>query len=108
MHARPFLTQFMVNREEIPCLNSIEIRYNRELDYNEVFSGGKQADFEQLASSTSTRIQNEKPDVIYCLQTTTVTKIKSESPDKTAMPDMSIFLATETFTKIISESPDKD
>jgi len=108
MHARPFLTQFLVNREKMPHLNSIEIRYNRELDYNEIFTAEKRAGFEVLGSSTSTRMQSEKPDVIHHLLTTTVTKVKSESPDKTVRPDMSIFLATETFTKIISESPDKD
>ena len=110
MHARPFLTQFLVERDEIPHLSSLKMRYNEKLDYNELIGASRSTDL-LITTQTSTKIKAEKPDMAHAyeyLQSKTITEVKPEAPDKVPSRYMNIFLMTETVTKIISESPDKD
>lgn len=111
MSFRPFLTQFALKRDDAPDFDSLKMRYNEKLDYNELIGASRSTDLLNITTQTVTKIKAEKPDVVNSyqyLKSKTITEVKSEAPDKVPLRHMSIFLMTETFTKTISESPDKD
>ena len=106
---KPFLTNLAIKRESGPI--DFELRYNDELDMNEVVSSVAQ----NLLTKTTTRHQPEAPDTLNLwhdpssidyLATKTVTEVRPEKPDVSGFDDLSDYLQAATATKTASEGRD--
>ena len=115
MNNIPFLAQFKKERTYDGVSNSIELKYDRDLDYNILQSRGSM----ELMAMTNTRVKFEQPDEeakdfnfgkmynLY-LQTKTNSDIKVEQPDEIEENFYSELMATQTITKSLNEGSDQD
>ncbi len=115
MNNIPFLAQFKKERTYDGVANSIELKYDRDLDYNILQSKGNM----ELMAVTNTRVKVEQPDEVandfdfgkmykLYLQTKTNSDIKIEQPDEIEENFYSEYMATQTLTKSINEGSDQD
>lgn len=110
-----FLTQFKKERTYDVISNSIELKYDKNLDYNILQSDNC---LEQM-SMTKTQVKLEQADEIsndlsmeqikkLYLGTKSLTDVKTEQPDEIEENFYSELMSTQTFTKAGSEGSDQD
>lgn len=111
MAFRPFLTQFVVKRDDHSGANNIRFKYNQDMDYNDFTHCDEVLKYQNLSTRTFTNIKPERPDKMgnyHYLQSTTLSSMTLESHNVMVDNMLDILLATQTSTRIIGESPDKD
>lgn len=108
---RPFLTQFVVKRDNDSGANHIRFKYNQEMDYNDFTDCDEVLKYQKLSTRTFTNIKTERPDRVgnnQYPQSSILTSMTLESHNVMVNRMLDILLATQTSTRIIGESPDKD
>ncbi|QQS37588.1 MAG: hypothetical protein IPM56_06440 [Ignavibacteriales bacterium] len=116
----PFLVQFKKQRSNEILLNSIELKYDSQLNYNILESKN---DIELLTMTKTSVVKSEQPDEdsetlskdklnrLYS-QTKIITEVKTEKSEN-LVEDLSssqlnkLYLQTKTITRVKSEQPDE-
>lgn len=110
-----FLTQFKKERIYDVLSNSIELEYDKNLDYN-IFQSIERL---ELMSMTKTGVKVEQTDEVsnelskeqiqkLYLETKSLTDVKTEQPDEIEENFYSELMSTQTFTKAGNEGSDQD
>lgn len=111
MLLRPFLTQFVVKRYDVPDVTRIRLKYDQERDYNEFTCSSGLTEYQDLSTKTYTNIKTERPDNIQMnssLRSWILRSGQLELFNTHHYTMLALLLSTLTYTCVRSESTDND